>query len=60
MITVSQGLQVALQSLFLVPGLFQRLGLGCLDVLQSHGPLHLQGLQQTAELARDHGCQGAG
>lgn len=60
MVTARQGLQVALQSLFLVPGLFQRLCLGHLDVPQGQVPLHLQGLQQAVELARDHGGQGAG
>lgn len=59
-ITEGHGLQVALQALFLLLGLLQGLGLGHIDVPQSPDPLHLQGLQQAAELARDHGGQGAG
>lgn len=59
-ITERHGLQVALQALFLLLGLLQGLGLGHTDVPQSPGPLQLQGLQQAADLARDHGGQGAG
>lgn len=51
---------MALQALFLLLGLLQGLGLGHIDVPQSPDPPHLQGLQQAAELARDHGGQGAG
>lgn len=59
-VRASHSLQVALQSLLLTLGLCQRLCLGHLNVPQRQGPTHLQGLQQAAELARDHGGQGAG